>query len=319
MTTLAMIVHVSDLHFGKSLLQPPSIIQGLNSHDAAACMDFQAALLRLVATRAPRMALVVVSGDLSATGDADEFPLALTWLHSRIFCTRGLSIGLGGVAVTTLAVPGNHDHWRSLLNVVGQHEPAVEIFGPYFDAPERLHVFEERGVQLQVACLDSCGGGVRLVARGSVEQKQLDKLSSDIQGANQRAQRHEFRVARMLVMHHPPGLIPGILGVTHRLDADSRARVAEFCETNKIHTVLTGHVHEPHLPPSSGPFVFGTEFRCGTTFQGPALPDESAYNTFLVHSLVESSPQLAWQTELFHREYRLGFVPAQVTWKHVLP
>lgn len=309
-----LIVHVSDLHFGREFYghrttaQSPTsgrtnsvgaTPQGLRTHDVEGCAALANAIERLLQKRRPKVALLAVTGDLSVEGSDSEFSLSHTFLSGRIPRTRRLTIGLADIVKDIVCVPGNHDHWNGWNSklfpiFLAQGGPVRGIHGPWFEGPAWHRAFGGQGVQLDVIGLDSCAGpGWRFGARGKLDSAALGALGARLPQPNAGGNR-SIRVA---LMHHPPNPI----GLTHALDSASVKDFASFCGMHDVKVVLTGHTHEPaSLTPNGGCPVY--ELRCGTTLQSspPGKAPPKGW-TFLVHSVDRDGAHFRWTTEEYCR------------------
>lgn len=310
-----VIVHVSDLHFGRDFVppfasngtayagpaptQPPPAIRGFAQHDLNACDELEVRLRRLAISKgwnAPQGAplkLLVASGDLTVCGHETEFSHALTFLQSSIAVSWDREVGLGKLGFSdTLAVPGNHDHWRGArFRSAGMQIPQRGIHGLFFrSGPSSSCWFREyvqaKGLVLQLMGIDSsAGAAVQLLARGRFDPNDFTALDREIAASNQRLRHH--RIVRVLVVHH------GLQNTrwSHGLDAASASALNDFIQRNRVHRLLSGHLHSP--------FLSNTELRCGTTLQRQR---RTGKQTFLLHELSDGvGGVIKFDTTVFER------------------
>lgn len=327
-----MIVHISDLHFAAELSPswtrstaplmrqtPPLYARlplsiGMFPHDVGACEELENEIKTLVRNKKPRKTLLVVSGDLTWTGDDSEFVMALTYLRGRLQRDWSGGLGLSPWIRETFTLPGNHDHWNSstLRGIVNPRGRTSRIHGIYFRGPSGQswwhESLEEGDVQLQLMGIDSSEPArVSLFARGYIDPASLTALEQEIIKADKLANQR-LRPVRVLVVHHSP-IYTGGFRWANEMEPTSRQDLNQFCRTSGIHFVLTGHVHEPLIPPQGTALTPGMELRCGTTLQGAPrgkLPT-SSNNVFLVHLLHMDGSLVEWRTELYQRALQGSF------------
>jgi hypothetical protein len=332
---LRTLVQASDLHFGNldattgdSLLsaQAPKLwglfpwLDGLLGHHRAALEHFQIAFQDL---RKGESAELIVTGDITATGNQDQFATASTYLTSRVALGHPLNlVGLSNKKALGLAIPGNHDHWPGTARVVGA--PTVGLKGMF---PQLPKIEPKRtlpsGCELVLMRIDSDAdvGNVsrnRVFARGDF-RSQLNQLASTLGAPN-------HREVRVMLVHHSP-MYQSQKRIWKELEvvASSRRALDDFVTDYDIAVILTGHAHVASANirnvGRSGAKWELLEARCGTTLARDQVPSswKSASllkqlppNTFLVHRLVEVSDTLSkasrieWRTNLFLRKLR-GF------------
>jgi 3',5'-cyclic AMP phosphodiesterase CpdA len=313
-----LIVHVSDLHFGSTIhplltVGPKGSLasylapQGLFPHDFGAAQELKTELTSLIRSTTPRLAILVVSGDLTITGASSEFVNALTFLHERLGVSYSRRLGLKGLFNDVMAIPGNHDHWKGSYWGLFGNRPASQLHGTYFVGPsgqDWWHEVRDTGsLQVQVMGIDSTGASkLHFAATGSVVSTSLTALDQQIAAANAKA---AGPIIRVLTVHHS---ISQTATWTHELDPQSLADVNAFCARNEIHFVLTGHTHR-HLVPAPGtPHGFGTELRCGTTLQGapPGKMPSRDGQIFLAHAAKKGRAGVEWETTIYQRTSTSG-------------
>ena len=314
-----LIFHISDLHFDREFyprlnrLTAPVVpraplvaTQGFFPHDLGACEELENEIKAIKLARKPRRVLLIVSGDLTRKGDDSEFVTALTYLKSRFRRDWSGFIGLGPHVSEVFSIPGNHDHWRgsSWHTVASGLSPIHDIY--FACLPGQLswyQTLEEGGVQLQLIGIDSRDPSATTVAaRGSLDINVLKALTTKINIADSDAKLKSLIPVRVLILHHSPEY-RGSSRWVHELDVKSRNELDIFCNTNKIHFVLTGHVHEPIVRSGTIKHTYGMELRCGTTLQGAPignLPGKLG-NIFLLHTISGSSGNVNWTSELYQR------------------
>lgn len=322
-----LLVQLSDVHFGPELFPSsngsnpipgsprPARMPGMSPHDFGACQDLENELLRLrMQTGVERLA-VLVTGDLTVSGDASEFALAQSYIRGRIRTLWSNAIGLGKVADVVVMIPGNHDHLggRFLRTIVRQRPsaPAYQFFHPTHSTNHswwNLHEIRTSDLCIQIGGLDSCGSQTpQFAARGSVDPGAIRELEQAMLTSGP-VGLHRTLV-RILLLHHSlqSGASGGIKAAVHALDTASQQLVHSFCNNTNTRFVLTGHEHSPLLPTQS-PAALGTEIRCGSSLQ------EGGHNghgqVFLVHA-VSGGQKPCWETLAYQRAPQRSFVPVR--------
>ncbi|MCB9595267.1 MAG: metallophosphoesterase [Sandaracinaceae bacterium] len=293
----ALIVQVSDLHFGREIHPPASrqnvlrrghgrAVPGMHPHCVGALRELENEI-RSIMLRYPQDAkTLAVVGDLTVIGDDSEFALALTYLRARFQTSLKLSTGLGGLFDITVMVPGNHDHWGGRYGSFAVNPGALAIHGVYFDStPAQPWFFQKHrigpdgNIQLQLMGLDSCAGaGLNVAARGRLPTGVQAHLSRDIVQSNQEATLESRKVARLLLCHHSIENSSGVNAMLHAMDPTSRTDLEGFMQTNSVHAILTGHIHSTRLPPAQA--AYGAEYRSGSACQS-----RSPTHEILVHRI----------------------------------
>lgn len=342
MTNLFRLVHISDLHFGgeiqprrstpgrvaaASLLPPPPVPNGWSTHELAACEDLVVYLKNLRRSLgAPRWGLVI-SGDLTITGDDSEFSLAQTFFKREIQPSiQAMGVGCGELGFAfDRSVPGNHDHWRgsraATAGVLASRRP---IHGRYVDSHRGAdwwsHVEIVGGTRdtfaLHLLGLDSFSQNTHnLLARGSIDPASLHAIEAECRQVNQ--DHHAVPILRVLVLHHslaPPhgSLAQQLNYAAHQLDSNSEHQLRQTIQRCDIRALLTGHLHHHHLPSAHDPIK---EFRAGTAFQwqGRSAPvGQRTGHSVLVHTLSSGSGGVfQWQVAVVERLHGRGFRATQ--------
>ena len=110
--------HISDLHFSDVMLDRKRYLtRHQGPHDPIYCNALHNALnrIRLQMRLGPTDQIgIVVSGDITRTGDVGEFGVAHTFMRERPRMSRqnGNRFGLGVDDDHLGVVPGNHDQWQ---------------------------------------------------------------------------------------------------------------------------------------------------------------------------------------------------------------
>jgi len=219
MTTADQIVflQVSDCHIGRVLANrdyPSEIDAALGdgsfqpSHDVDLCKAFVGALddVRQMMRLAPEATIkVVVSGDLTSSGDPSEFAVAHSFFRSewrlRRYDISPIDQG-AGLALSDndyAAVPGNHDNWY------GRGWPESPSYNPdlypYHFRPtpwSKVWSSEHGTFRLHLCGIDSNSGlhGSNRRARGAIDSAQLGAL------ANEPPHDPNVATVKAIVVHH---------------------------------------------------------------------------------------------------------------------
>jgi hypothetical protein len=268
---------------------------------------------------------LAVSGDLTASGDRSEFVQALSFLKHSVPITWKLRRGLEGCFDQVMCVPGDEDHAGG-ATPTRWPSPARQVY--FEDAPPSSSpswFFHKRalfpGLCLQICGLDSCGLATAKYRKGGAfDPASLLALEAEIAQANATTPRMVSRTLRLLVLHHSPAhqkstALTRAGQTAEELDAQARNELDNFCRTNEIHFVLTGHAHEPAVPATYA--GFGTELRCGATVERYDPAQVGFGHVFLAHSIKVTGRTVEWETRKFQRSPRGGlFRPDASSFKH---
>lgn len=305
---LRTLVHVSDLHLGVPRPcdggRPPDFwryttwFDGMLGHDESSLKHLADYFLSLEG-ESPDL---VVTGDLTSCGNAEEFALAKQFLEADI-PLENRPAGMHHPRVLSQSIPGNHDHWPGMRVVWGGPPRALEDTWP--PPMESTPLDLPGGRRLTLFRIDSDAqvfpyGPTRFFARGKFvdELKRLE--------AEDTIDKDEIRV---LLVHHSPSL----KGQAHLVMTDkSRKELWLRVQQCGVSVILTGHVHRP-IGRVGAHWKDGwdvLEARCGTTTQTDEMPEEWIeegkkpnparfnQNTLLVHRLVEKGRTIEWQASV---------------------
>jgi len=126
------IIHISDLHFGKSNFPDNDIAGGHRSLTSLFAAD-------LAELEMERPAALIISGDLTWRGDPAEFQEALTFV-TRLHSLHGVD-----PLLDLIVVPGNHDiTWADQSD--GKYDPKREVRYPGPDAERNYRNFFSRTI-----------------------------------------------------------------------------------------------------------------------------------------------------------------------------
>jgi len=245
--------------------------------------------------------ILVTSGDLTATGSDSEFALAMTFLRSQLHVDRGPPLGLGGLfdEQSVHAVPGNHDHWAGRFGSALGAGTNTAIYRTWFGS-HCWHVpYEKGGLVLQLMGIDTCGDGPRLAADGQVDASHLDTLQGRIDDARQIWPQQHYRHVNVLVMHHPARSYKA----HHSLDQKSIDHIEDFCRSNRVAAILSGHTHRSEAPQSGDVAKQVLRLECGTTMQSSTVGHtRRSGQVFLAHVLEADGPNhVKWTCTRFVR------------------
>lgn len=325
---LITIVQISDLHFGDldkvtgdsdlsagvpSWWQYWPFFDGYLGHHANALIHFADIFSHL---RRTEDAILVVTGDLTATGSIEQFNLSKSYLEDSI---NGFSRGPVGLELQNIwlegTIPGNHDHWPGNKGILGSPDNLYKSF-PNPTPPLPIPVREiplRNGAKIILAGVDTSSdvgsyGVNRILARGEFV-RHLEVLRNQIAGASE----DEVRV---LLMHHSPQ----VSGIPLRINKKSRRVLKETVKQFNIRILLTGHAHKA-IGTLEGIVDRGRQWtlleaRSGTTLQRDEVPpsfakgifsrysEDKPYlaNSFLVHRLYEESGHIYWEVTEYRRK-----------------
>jgi len=263
-------------------------------------------------------AQLIVTGDLTAIGQEEEFEIANKFIGATYQPPQGGEVGLGVTDWRRRAIPGNHDHWPGRATIVGRPTPGLQKY--LSDLPLVQPVIQlGNGRQLRLLQIDTDSdvgsySHERIRAIGSFvpEVKKLSAMLAAL-GTNE----NEIRV---LCLHHSAIY----RGWKLEIDAKSRKELYDFLLRNRVAVTLCGHIHRPpwvQTFPVTRPMAPGrtviVESCCGTTTQfDPTIARQADFegllhwqNSLLVHRLSETRGEIHWSSEIY-LEGRAGFVRA---------
>jgi predicted phosphodiesterase len=249
-------LHLSDLHFGTSHGFRNQLVQRHRRRVSRESLlevlleDLRASQLIGSGPDANKIALVLVTGDLTCSGDAHEFANAESFL--RELCNE-LGLHISQVVV----VPGNHDiEWRDEKGNVDENADynyfqfTKNLYACESDESFlRIHRFIISGRPVTLIGLNSCvletkeNAGLGYVGRGQLMRalRFLNELEPEPNSS-----KNDLRIA--LIHHHllPVNFVEDIDWETKRismtLDADGVLRYLMFAN---VRIVLHGHQHQP--------------------------------------------------------------------------
>lgn len=328
-TRVLTLLHVSDLHFGYPSAEegalPPldwkrhvSVFDGFLGHHTDA-LHHLSRFAKVLTAQEGQPPVLVVTGDLTACGRAEEFKRALTFLESS-YDLGGTIVGLADAHVRSRCIPGNHDQWPGTGSVVGPRTETVRTLFktmpmPLFEkALPRGRVFQLFGIDSDADVSDT--GVDRRLARGHFVS-QLKALELD-----SRVSPPTGNEIRALLVHHSPShssLKAGALAV----GKPSRRALDDWIARAGVSIVLTGHIHRAWgaitRVSDRGTSWDVMEARCGTTTQLDRIPvtwaaagtfrgRRLALNSLIVHRLLDYGTELTWEAEYVQRGNK-GFEP----------
>ncbi|MGD2108663.1 MAG: metallophosphoesterase [Phycisphaerae bacterium] len=322
---LVTFVQVSDLHIGE--IDPTSRSSRLDALDPRhyrLCKFFRGLLghhyraLEHLSDFYERLkeqedAQLIVSGDLTSYGHADQFAASQDFLEDGLKYWRG-NVCLRVPDWDRYTVPGNHDHWPGRPTVFGRPPAALAqtVHPTSFVTPFQL----SGGLCLRLIGINTDSevrpfGYWRLLAIGSfadqLAEAQQD-LAAPVDG--------EIRV---MLLHHSR-LYGGRRYMRPLMMCEqSRHLLDQFLAAEDVRVLLCGHVHAPSVrqyaaQSPAGQSVPVLECRCGTTMQRDEAPLQWKKwckwtfepNTLLVHRLHRGDGHIVWKTESYLRGNR-GF------------
>jgi 3',5'-cyclic AMP phosphodiesterase CpdA len=167
---------------------------------------------------------VVISGDLTHIGLADEFDQVADWLPTI------------GTAEQVTVIPGNHETY---VKTSWQHSFAKwhdYLAGDNTPANNQIIEFPTLRIRNQIAFigLNSAYPSAPLLATGKLGNQQLAKLEQLLEHTKQQG------LFRVVIIHHPP--IPGICIWRKRLtDAE---KLQTILQQHSVELVIYGHTHK---------------------------------------------------------------------------
>jgi Icc protein len=196
-----VIAHLSDTHLTSLGVLYNGVI------DPAAALDGVAAASRRASTEGRGPDVIVVSGDLTDSGDPERY--------------RHLANTLEPLVPQVVYATGNHDV-RSVFN--------AELLGRPGDTGPILQVHRFPGVRLVVLDSTVVGAG-----HGVLTSDHLAELTAELA--------HPYPGGTLLVLHHAPLPPPSPLLTYFALDRRSRAALAAAVVGTDVRMILAGHHH----------------------------------------------------------------------------
>src|SRR5436305_6738768 len=263
------IIHLSDLHFSTG-----TSAAGQHTHSIPHLRAIEARL------KGEEYDRVVVSGDISNTGDFNSLDTAHRWLTQTINAGNGEYLGLQIPPEKLIVVPGNHDAFNATRDdsLLQRWQKSLVNFNSVFSGhrlrePFRVgyHWLERDGAGIYIATVDSCYlgdpgsladlfSGLDFVAKGNMTVQQSKKLLEFYDGGVRGILEHPLHPdtlidrsvfadsLKILVMHHyifdPPQKAPETL-----MKLVDQQRVFTNLALADFDVLLCGHSHigEPHL------------------------------------------------------------------------
>lgn len=260
------LIHISDLHFA---VHPPARSTWQHSHDHLKGIE--------TFVNGKDYDRLIVSGDLTDTGDSDSMAEARRFLVDEIAHPAGGKIGLRLKNLDkVITIPGNHDAFNAsgaALARLDRFQKSTKNFITVFperplEAPYRCGYdwIDGNDGSVFIAYVDSCHLGdsrwqnlrrrLRYTATGKMSKEQTDELRDNYYYLGQRGQlthpnggkiaKEDFAASlKVLVMHHyvfaPPG-VPNekFMRLHHLRDVLLRLALSDF------DVILCGHSHVPH-------------------------------------------------------------------------
>jgi len=295
---------------------------GLLGHSFHALVKLE----RFYAQIAKEDPFLVVTGDITACGNKDEYTAANSFLGSELHLPNGSSVGLGRPDWNRLAVSGNHDNWPGTPTIFGgptickskvyRPMPYYQVAWPSANPAAVLQL--PNGYSLSFlgidtdADVDPRGLYDRPFARGAF-QSQLAKLAPELPVPKEK----EIRV---LLLHHSTQYTSRSPAL--QIAKDRKAALYDFAAKHNIRIFLCGHTHVPKLTEFPVSYL-GEDYPvfeacCGATTRRTDLPPDAADwlgsyprwkflpNSLMIHRLLGDGMRLLWQTKVYI-EKRTGF------------
>jgi Icc protein len=196
-----VIAHLSDTHLTSRGVLYNGVI------DPAAALDRVASAIRRAAIEGRGPDVIVVSGDLTDSGDPERY--------------RHLAATLEPLVPQVIYATGNHDV-RSVFN--------AELLGRPDENGPILQVHRFPGVRLAVLDSTVVGSG-----HGVLTPDHLSELTAELA--------HPHPGGTLVVLHHAPLPPPSPLLTYFALDRRSRAALAAAIAGTDVRMVLAGHHH----------------------------------------------------------------------------
>jgi hypothetical protein len=282
-----VLLHVSDLHIGTAILPSSDgfhrFSSGYNPHDFRLLGPLERAIkhARRHVHLADGEALnVVISGDLTQSGQENDYATAMALIHSRWQWRFGGAkprcLGFNWARDHTFTVPGNHDHWgHPRFPVSYRPDLAPAWFEP---TPWKRPIDSAGGtIRLELFGVDSNSGlwnrrnpgAISPFAGGAVSPDELEGLERLLEEHSDDRSPHRA-VLRALICHHAFSNDGGFFDA-RPLSHESRERLLSIAAPAGVRVALTGHTHSFHVQDwrvvAGGRLHVVKELRCATTLQ----------------------------------------------------
>lgn len=256
------IIHLSDLHFGKTHRFNPKIgpdgrpLRGTSKislvEKLAEDLDVPPELASGEKSPPPSTPVVLcVTGDFAEVGAYEEFLQAQKFLQQaqvRFPGVRGRD--------SIFMVAGNHDVPYEQQDIGQRWQQYVNFYNEFYGTKvpnadpwqmDRVHDrIDDLGVV--VACINSstyvCKDSPD-EQRGQVDDRQLHALDEQLKKIGQKRLGSAIRIA---LIHHHPVLIPSLVEPRRNYDAVIESgRLISILKKHGFHVLLHGHKHHPHV------------------------------------------------------------------------
>jgi len=252
-TRQLVVVHLSDVHFGKNHRFSPGKAIGPGNLPKAGFPSLADTLIDDLKSADPDCPVIIcITGDVAETGAANEFRQAEDFIK-RLGASKilGRPRGLDNIFV----VPGNHD--ICFADEVAEDRWATwtafhnRTFKKSADSRDPLGRFSFHNRISDLGAIILCLNSAEYVQkdtaeanRGSIDQEQLTKVREFLKGIPQEELNSAIRIA---LIHHHPILIPGLAESEQGYDAVSNAGyLLNELRSFGFHLVLHGHKHTPY-------------------------------------------------------------------------
>jgi 3',5'-cyclic AMP phosphodiesterase CpdA len=253
-TRQLVLIHLSDIHFGKHhrFSAPEAVGSGKvpNIGRGSLLESLRRDLGEKPDPNCP--VIICITGDLAETGSASEFREAENFIKQlSTEMILGKARGLENIFV----VPGNHDLAFGAKEAEDRWTPWAKFisdtFGKVFAArdPGSRISFHDRTSDLGaiIACLNSSEyveKDTPEATRGLMDEYQLQLLKQFLKNIDPPRLESAIRIA---LIHHHPILIPGLAEAGHGYDAvENAGLLLNELRHFGFHLVLHGHKHTPY-------------------------------------------------------------------------
>ncbi len=324
---LFRMIHISDLHIAETdnvLRGDPSQVSKLDTPFLKGFRTHDPNVIRELAEFITRMreddpnVCVMMTGDLTANGSAEEFNRAIAFLCSNNPEVPFLWTSMHYNGWASWSVPGNHDHWAgNPWNWKRREETHVkDVFNNVPFNNMLWHLDDELSIRFLGINTDADTGIVsRVLARGAFTS-QLEQLTKRMRLLDaQLSERKKAREIRVMLLHHPYSYVARASTLYSRaVDEDSKQQLRSFLNEFNISVLCSGHIHIPRVQildiPHNGVIRNVIEAICGTSAQythgrssslqrARTLAGGISRNTLLMHSVVEDGGKIFWKVETY--------------------
>ena len=252
-TSQVIIIHLSDIHFGRQHRFNPS---DTPNGDKPFEKDFPTLIQKLqedLSTKDPRCPVIIcITGDIVETASVEEFNLAENFIKElRKINILGKTRSLKSIFI----VPGNHDIKYDSENIGIRWQQFTDFFNRVYDTkilrenPWQFAQVYDRVDEFGIIVV-SINSSIYIEKdkpdedRGRLDIKQLTQIEEQLMSISSDRLKKSIKIA---IMHHHPVLIPALAEPGRGYDAvHNSGKLITILGRYGFHLILHGHKHNPY-------------------------------------------------------------------------